>query len=293
MILRDVRKNKIKTFGIVLCFIIFVAVFIYFLSYLLFEDVYMAVFFGVIIAFLSSFITYYNSDKIILMLNGARVAKAEEDREISDILEGLVLATGLPKPKLYVMEDASMNAFATGRSPKKAVICLTTGLLEKLNKYELEGVIAHELSHIRNYDMLLSTIIAVMAGFIVIISGLFRRGFYRKKSDSNQNGIIMIIGLVFIILAPIIGKLIQLAVSRNREYLADASAVEITRNKDGLINALKKLEKDSLSLRSANEATASMFITSPFAKERQKKKDSILSTHPNITNRIQALEKIR
>jgi heat shock protein HtpX len=291
MILRDVRKNKIKTFFIVFLFVVFVAIFIYFVSYIIFEDAYIAVLFGVLISFLSSFLAYYNSDKIVLKLNNARPANKDEDRELNDILEGLSLATGLIKPKLYVMDDESMNAFATGRDPKKAVICVTTGLLNKLNKYELEGVVAHELSHIRNYDILLSTIIAVMAGFVVIISSLFRRGFYRRKSSKNENGLIMIIGLVFIILAPIVGKLIQLAVSRNREYLADSSAVEITRNKDGLINALKKLEGETRPLQTANEATAPMFIINPYAKKN--KKDSILSTHPTTENRIKALEKIK
>lgn len=295
MILRDVRKNKSKTAFIVICFMLFVSLFVYFLSLWLFDDVYFAVFIGITFSIFTSFISYYNSDKIVLALNKARPANKEEDREINDILEGLCLATGLPKPKLYVMDDASMNAFATGRNPNHAVICVTTGLLERLEKYEIEGVIAHELSHIKNYDILLSTIASVMVGFVVIISDLFVRISFRgrdRDDDSNANGILMIVGLLFIVLSPIFGQLLQLALSRNREYLADSSAVEITRNKEGLISALKKLTNDRSNLRSANKATASMFIVSPFSNKR-KVKDSLLSTHPATENRIKALENIK
>lgn len=295
MILRDVRKNKAKTAFIVVCFMIFISLFVYFLSLWLFDDVYIAVFIGVTFSIFTSFLSYYNSDKIVLALNKARPANKVEDREINDILEGLCLATGLPKPKLYVMEDSSMNAFATGRNPSHAVICVTTGLLDRLEKYEIEGVIAHELSHIKNYDILLSTIASVMVGFVVIISDLAMRSSFRgrdRDNDSNASGILMILSLIFIVLSPIFGQLLQLALSRNREYLADSSAVEITRNKEGLISALKKLTNDNTNLRTANKATASMFIVSPFSNKR-KVKDSLLSTHPATENRIKALENIK
>lgn len=296
MILRDVKKNKSKTIFIVFGFALFIALFIYFLSLWLFDDIYLAIIIGVCFSFFTSFISYYNSDKIILSLNKARPASKEEDRELNDILEGLCLATGLPKPKLYIMDDSSMNAFATGRNPSHAVICITTGLLKKLDKYELEGVVAHELSHIRNYDILLSTVATVMVGFIVIISDGFTRISYRNSRDSDDDkgsGILMLIGLVFIILAPIFSQLLQLALSRNREYLADSSAVEITRNKEGLISALRKLSEDNGSVKNVNKATSSMFIVSPFAKDRKKVKDSLMSTHPATENRILALEKIQ
>lgn len=295
MILRDVRKNRAKTAFIVVCFMIFISLFVYFLSLWLFNDVYIAVFIGATVSIIASFVSYYKSDKIVLTLNGARPATKVEDREINDILEGLCLATGLPKPKLYVMEDSSMNAFATGRNPSHAVICVTTGLLDRLEKYEIEGVIAHELSHIKNYDILLSTIASVMVGFVVIISDLAMRSSFRgrdRDNDSNASGILMILSLIFIVLSPIFGQLLQLALSRNREYLADSSAVEITRNKEGLISALKKLTNDNTNLRTANKATASMFIVSPFSNKR-KVKDSLLSTHPATENRIKALENIK
>lgn len=297
MILLSVRKNKRKTFLIVTLFFVIVALFVYFLSLWLFDDTVLAVIIGILFSFITSFTSYYNSDKIVLSLNKARVATKEEYRQLNDILEGLCLATGLPMPKLYVMEDKAMNAFATGRNPKNAVICVTTGLLNRLDKYEIEGVLAHELSHIKNYDILLQTVTVVMVGFIVMLSDAFSRGFLRssrRDDDDNDKGnaIIMLIGLIFIILAPIFAKLIQLAISRNREYLADASAVEITRNKDGLINALKKISDDTENLTVSNKATESLYIISPF-KNTKKTKDSLLSTHPNTLNRIERLQNIQ
>lgn len=294
MILEDVRKNKTKTVFIVLIFSLFISLFVYFISVLLLDDVYLAVIIGLIFSFFTSFISYYNSDKIILSLNKARKANKEEDLELNDILEGLCLATGLPRPQLYIMDSDSMNAFATGRNPKHSIICVTTGLLNKLEKYEIEGVIAHELSHIKNYDILLSTIATVMVGFVVIISDGFRRINFRNNDDDNKsNGILILISLIFVILAPIFGKLLQLSLSRNREYLADSNAVEITRNKEGLISALNKLTNSNTDLNSANKATASMFIVNPYTKERKKVKDSLLSTHPALENRIIALQNIK
>ena len=297
MILMDVRKNKRKTFFIITIFFVIVALFIYFLSLWLFDNTALAVIIGVLFSFITSFISYYNSDKIVLSLNKARIATKEEYRQLNDILEGLCLGTGLPMPKLYVMDDDAMNAFATGRNPEHSVICVTTGLLNRLDKYEVEGVLAHELSHIRNYDILLQTVTVVMVGFIVMLSDAFSRGFLRSSRDSDDddnkgNAILMIIGLVFIILAPIFAKLIQLAISRNREYLADASAVEITRNKEGLINALKKISEDTETLSVANKSTESLYIVNPM-KIKGKQKDSLFSTHPNTLNRIEKLQSIQ
>lgn len=294
MILRDVRNNKIKTAFIVTCFFIIVALFVYFLSLWLFDNVVIAVTIGLTFSFISAFASYYNSDKIVLSLNGARVATREEFLQLNDILEGLCLATGLPKPKLYIMEDSAMNAFATGRNPEHAVICVTTGLLSRLDKYEIEGVLAHELSHIKNYDILLSTITIVMVGFIVILSDAFSRGLLRSSSDDDNkaSGILMVIGLIFIILSPIFAELMKLAISRNREYLADSQAVEITRNKDGLINALRKLDTDSEALEQANKSSSSLFIVNPLVNER-KKKNSLWSTHPTTESRIERLQTIK
>ena len=243
--------------------------------------------------------SYYYSDKIVLKLNNARPATKEEDLKLVNILDSLVISAGLQeKPQLYVIEDAQPNAFATGRNPKHAVICVTTGLLEKLEYYELEGVLAHEMSHIKNYDILLSAVVSVMVGFVVILSDWFTRiSFYGgrrgrdRDNDNNGNAIVMLIGLIFLILAPIFGQLMQLAISRKREFLADATAVEFTRNPDGLISALEKISADPNELKVANKATENMYIANPF---RNKKKSSDLwSTHPSTEARIEALRNLK
>ena len=200
----------------------------------------------------------------------------------------------MPLPKLYVIESDALNAFATGRNPENAVICVTTGLLERMDKYELEGVLAHELSHIKNYDILLSTVISVFAGFVVMISDFVLRYGFRRRRDSDDKspieGILLIVGIIFIILSPIFTKLIQLAVSRKREYLADATAIEFTRNPNGLISALKKLQNDDSSMKNVSNATAHMYISEPLKKKREK--TDIFSTHPPISERIARLENI-
>ena len=212
-----------------------------------------------------------------------------------------MVTANLPKkPDLYVVEDAQPNAFATGRNPEHAVVCVTTGLLQKLDYYELEGVIAHEISHIKNYDILLSAVVSVFVGFIVMLSDMFSRivfwgGSRDRDEDSKANGILMLLGLVCLILAPIFGTLMQLALSRKREFLADSTAVELTRNPEGLISALQKLDSDPNELQTANSATANMYIVNPFKKngEKGKKKtSSIWSTHPSTEDRIEALKNI-
>ena len=210
-----------------------------------------------------------------------------------------MVTSGLPKkPDLYVVEDKQPNAFATGRNPEHSVICVTTGLLEILDYYELEGVIAHEMSHIKNYDIRLNAVVSVFIGFIVMISDMFSRilfwgGTKDRDNDNKGNGILMIIGLVFLILSPIFGTLMQLALSRKREFLADSTAVEFTRNPDGLISALQKLERDTNELKTANSATANMYIVNPFKKNGRKKSSSLWSTHPSTEDRIENLRNIR
>ena len=292
MMFESVRQNKVKTSFIVVLFFILIGLFVYFLTYIFGEDSNLAFIVATVVASITSIISYYASDKIVIKANHAREATREEYLELNEILEALCLGAGLPKPKLYVMDTDSPNAFATGRNPNHAVVCVTTGLLKKLDKYELEGVIAHELSHIKNYDILLSTVATVMVGGISIIADNISRGFFTRNSDDDNKGsaIVMIIGLVFIILAPIFSKLLQLALSRNREYLADSSAVSITRNKDGLINALKKISSDPTVVTNASKTTASMYIADPFKKEER---DSLFSTHPSTANRIKRLENIK
>lgn len=294
----DIKKNKIKSWFIVLLFLAFIAVIVYYICMAL-DLGELSIIIAMIFAIVSTWGSYYYSDKIVLKLNNARPATREEDLKLVNILDSLVISAGLPeKPQLYVIEDAQPNAFATGRNPKHAVICVTTGLLEKLDYYELEGVLAHEMSHIKNYDILLSAVVSVMVGFIVILSDWFTRiSFYGGRrgrdgdNDNNGNAIIMLIGLIFLILAPIFGQLMQLAISRKREFLADATAIEFTRNPDGLISALEKISADPNELKVANKATENMYIANPF---RNKKKSSDLwSTHPSTEARIEALRNLK
>lgn len=294
----DIKKNKIKSWFIVLLFLAFIAVIVYYICMAL-DLGELSIIIAMIFAIVSTWGSYYYSDKIVLKLNNARPATREEDLKLVNILDSLVISAGLQeKPQLYVIEDAQPNAFATGRNPKHAVICVTTGLLDKLDYYELEGVLAHEMSHIKNYDILLSAVVSVMVGLVVILSDWFTRiSFYggrrgrNRDNDNNGNAIIMLIGLIFLILAPIFGQLMQLAISRKREFLADATAIEFTRNPDGLISALEKISADPNELKVANKATENMYIANPF---RNKKKSSDLwSTHPSTEARIEALRNLK
>lgn len=292
MMFESITKNKVKTFFIITFFIIFVMALVYFISLWLFEDSYMAVAFALIISLISSLVSYFTCDKMVLSLNGARIATKTEFLQLNEILEGLCIAANLPLPKLYVIESDALNAFATGRNPKNSVICVTTGLIKKLDKNEMEGVLAHELSHIKNYDILLSTVAIVMVGLVSILADLFSHGFYRTDDgDDDRNPILMIIGLIFIILSPIFANLLNLMISRNREYLADATAVSLTRNNEGLIKALMKIDDDTNVLKTANETCSSLYISDPFKKKKER--DSIFSTHPSIANRIERLRNIK
>lgn len=292
----DIKKNKIKSWFIVLLFLIFISLIIYYICMALDLGT-MSIVIAMIFAIASTWGSYYYSDKIVLSLNKARPATKEENLKLVNILDALVVSSGLPcTPKLYIVEDAQPNAFATGRNPENAVICVTTGLLDKLEYYELESVIAHEMAHIKNYDIRLSAVVSVMVGFVVMLSDWFTRisfwgGSRDRDDDSKGNAIIMLIGLIFLILAPIFGKLMQLAISRKREYLADATAIEFTRNPDGLISALQKISGDPNELKVANNATENMYIASPF--RGKKSSSSLWSTHPSIEDRVEALRNLK
>ena len=299
---KTVKKNKFESAIIVSIFIIAVTLIIYYICNALNLGE-LSILIALIFSIASAWGSYYYSDKIVLASCKARPATKEEDLKLVNILDALMVTAGLPKkPDLYVVEDAQPNAFATGRNPEHAVICVTTGLLEKLNYYELEGVIAHEMSHIKNYDILLSAVVSVFVGLIVMLSDMFSRIMFwgglkdDRDNDSKTNGILMLLGLIFLILSPIFGTLMQLALSRKREFLADATAVEFTRNPDGLISALEKLENDPNELETANSATANMYIINPFKKNGDKgkrKTSSLWSTHPSTADRIEALRNIR
>jgi len=292
----DIKRNKMKSWIIVLLFLVFIALIIYYICMAL-DLGKTSIIIAMIFAIVSTWGSYYYSDKIVLSLNKARPATKEENQKLVNILDALVVSSGLQyTPKLYIVEDSQPNAFATGRNPENAVICVTTGLLDKLSYYELEGVIAHEMAHIKNYDIRLSAVVSVMVGFVVILSDWFTRiSFYgssrRRDDDDNGNPILMLIGLIFLILAPIFGQLMQLALSRKREFLADATAIEFTRNPDGLISALLKISGDPNELKVANNATENMYIVNPF--RGKKSSSSLWSTHPSIEDRVEALRNIK
>ena len=296
----DIRNNKIKTGLIVALFLVVITLIIYYVC-MAFDLGPISIVIAMIFSIATSWASYYYSDKIVLSINKAREATPDQNEKLNNILDGLMVASGLEhRPRLYVVDDPQPNAFATGRNPENSVICVTTGLLEKMDYYELEGVVAHELSHIKNYDIRLSAVVSIMVGFIVILADWVSRALFwgagDRDRDSKGNPILMLIGLICLILAPIFGQLMQLALSRRREFLADASAVELTRNPDGLISALEKLDGDNHQLKTANNSTAHMYIVNPFKtniKNGRKNKASLFSTHPSIEARIEAIRNLK
>lgn len=244
-----------------------------------------------------SFASYYWSDKIVLGLSKARPADRKRDFNFYTVTQNLSMAAGIPEPKLYVIDDTALNAFATGRDPKHASVVATTGLLASLNRTELEGVIGHELSHVANYDTRLMSVVVVLVGLVTLLGDwLLRSTFWgrgdRDRSDNNAGGIFMVLGLVLAILSPIVAQLIQMAISRRREFLADASSVKLTRQPGGLISALRKLGADHEPLEVANKATAHLYIINPFKSVHGRLDHfaNLFNTHPPLAERIKALE---
>lgn len=287
-------SNVFRTWALVLGFLIVVIAVGYAIAWY-YQDS-SILYIAIIIAFATNFYAYWASDTLVLSMNHARPATREEFFDFYTVTENLSIIAGLPLPKLYVVDDSAPNAFATGRDENHAVVCVTTGLLSRLTRPELEGVVGHELSHIKNRDMLLMTIAVVLAGFVAIVADIFlRMSFWGggRDSDSKQgNAIIMILAVVGIILAPLAAKLIQLAVSRRREYLADASSALLTRYPEGLASALQKIGAYAAPMKSANTATAHLFIGDPFGSTKGGMTTRIahlFSTHPPIQSRVQAL----
>ncbi len=247
---------------------------------------------SVLFAVLMNFYSYWNSDKLVLKMTRAKPADEKQYLELHRLLENLAITAGIPKPRLYIVDDPAPNAFATGRDPKHSAVAVTTGLLNILNRTELEGVLAHELSHIGNRDILISTVAVVLAGFIAMLSDLFLRMlFYGDSDNRNLNPVVLVIGLVAIILAPIASTLIQLAISRKREFLADASGALLTRYPEGLASALIKISKYGRPMKHQSHATAHLFIADPYAKAKGfgASLSKLFRTHPPVEERVMAL----
>lgn len=283
-------------------FFVFIILVGYVFSYAMNDSaiLYIAVAFSIIF----SFISYWWSDKIVLVMSSAKEVKHDDNKELYHIVENLCITAGLPVPKIYIIDDTAPNAFATGRNPEHAVVAITTGLLQKLEKSELEGVIAHELSHIGNRDMLLATLVTIMVGIIVLLADWFRHwafwGGGRRRSDREGGNqlqlIIMIAAIVLSILAPLFAILMQLAISRKREFLADASGALLTRYPEGLARALEKISTDREPLEVANRATAHLYIASPFKEDGGRKIGfftKLFMTHPPVEERLAVLRGIK
>jgi len=285
-----ISENKRKTFLFLIIFSIILFLIGYVIAYLLEWGITGIVLIAVILI-IYNLITYYNSDKIALMSVGARPAKEDEFQVLHNVVEEVSIAAGIPKPKVYVMYENQPNAFATGRNPQNASICVTTGLLQMMNRSELQGVVAHEMSHIKNYDILLMTVIGIVVGLIVLLRDILLRGMWfgagrRDRDRSNSSAILMIIGLILAIISPILVALIRAAISRQREYLADADGAYIVRNPYGLASALEKIGGYSKPMKVASDATAHLFISSPFIGQKY------FSTHPPIEDRIKRLKSL-
>jgi heat shock protein HtpX len=260
---------------------------------------------AVVVALVMTWGSYYNSDKIALSMSKAKPADGPEYNQLNNIVEGLSIAAGMPKPRVYVVQDDAPNAFATGRNPEHAAIAVTTGLMNKMSRDELEGVIAHELSHVKNRDTLVMTLAVTMVGVIVLLSDWMLRSLWwggggRRDDRGGGNAIFAILGIVLLIVAPLVGRIMHMAISRRREFLADADAVFITRYPDGLINALEKLKEDQTVVRSASRATAHLWIESPIPRTKQEARgghgsgarlNRLFDTHPPLDERIAALRK--
>lgn len=300
------QKNKIKSAILIAFFVLFSTLAIFILTnafsvYLGYEAGGLGILgLALVISGVMSLASYWTSDRIVLAISGARPANKEKEFDFYTVAENLAIATGLPKPKLYVIEDSAPNAFATGRDPEHAVICATTGLLQKLTRTELEGVIAHEISHIKNYDTRLMSLVAVLVGTVALLGDFFLRTSGRsivRDDRKSTSGALLIyfLGIIFALLSPLIAQIIRLAISRRREFIADAQAVSITRQPQGLISALKKISADPEPLEVANKATAHFYIVNPF-KEKIKGGvgwfANLFNTHPPIEERIRLLSRM-
>jgi len=289
----EISANRRRTFLLMFVFAL-VVLFLGWALGLYWGQPYLGLVLAFLIAMALAWGSYYYSDRIVLSLSNARPVARSENPYLYHVTEGLAIAAGIPSPRCYVIDDPAPNAFATGRDPEHGVVCVTTGLLDMMERYELEGVVAHEMGHIRNYDIRVQTMAVVLAGMVVLLGDWLVRSMFwgrrRRRSDSQGGNpvmlVLMIVAVVAAILSPIIAQLIKLAISRRREYLADATAVQLTRYPDGLASALEKLSASNLKLRSASKATAHLFIVNPL---KGKGMSRLFSTHPPIEERVARL----
>lgn len=294
----QITRNKWKSFFLILFFLCLIFALVWIFGELTGWGP-QGLIIAVIIAVAMTFGSYYASDKIVLAISKAKPVEKKDYPYLYNVVEGLAIAAGLPKPRCYIIDDTAPNAFASGRNPKNSVIVVTKGLLEKLNRAELEGVIAHEMAHIKNYDVLVQTLTVVMVGVVVLLSDWILRSFIwggrRRRTSSKGRGsgaeILIVVGLVLAVLSPIVSQLVRLAVSRKREFLADANGALLTRYPPGLASALKKLAADREPLEAANKATAHLYIVNPL-KDIKGRVNKLFNTHPPIEERISALEKM-
>lgn len=291
---KQIDSNKRQAFFLFFFFVIIIIGLGWVFSYVYNSQIILVI--AIVIAVIQSWVAYYFSDSISLAVAGAVEAPAQQFQELNNLVENLAITAGIPKPKIYVIPDSAPNAFATGRDPKHAAIAVTTGLLQIMEKRELEGVLSHEMSHIGNRDTLIMTMAVTLVGIIVLASDFFLRSLWFRDRDSNENngnGIFILIGIVLAILAPIFAKLIELAVSRKREYQADATGALITRFPEGLAEALEKIKTYQRPMVHANRATAHLYINDPFgAEKKQSWLMTAFSTHPPIDDRIRRLKEM-
>ncbi len=291
----QISSNKLRSAALIVVFVLLVAL----VGYVFGQATdwgYLGLVLALVVAFVMSWGSYWYSDKIVLSMSRARPVDRDTEPYLVNTVEGLAIAAGLPVPRAYVIDDPSPNAFATGRNPENAAIAVTSGLVSMMDRQELEGVLAHELAHIKNYDTLLQTLAAVLAGSVTLISEWMLRSFWwgggrRRDENAGQLGaILVIVALVLAVLSPLAAVLIQMAISRRREYLADASAAMLTRYPPGLANALRKIGGDHNDLRTANKATESLYIVNPLKAERSRGMNAWFNTHPPLEERIARLE---
>jgi heat shock protein HtpX len=291
MIYEQIAENKRKSFFLLFLFLVFLL----FLGWV-FGEAYQSgeagLIIALVVAIVISFVTFFYGDKMVLGISQARPVDPKENPYLHNVIEGLAIGAGVPAPKAYIIDDTAPNAFATGRDPQNSAIVVTTGLLQKMDRLELEGVVAHEMSHIKNYDIRYATLVVVLVGTVALLSDWMGRSFFygrgRRDRRGGGNAIFILLALILVILAPVIARLIQLAISRQREYLADSSGALLTRYPEGLASALEKISKDTEPLEVANKATAHLYIVNPLLDHRGKLND-LFSTHPPTEERIKRL----